>query len=135
MESLEASMKKHNNSIDSSSSSSSSHGHALFASGFSFNATSTYSSHGHALSAYGFSFNSTSTYSFDEWLIDYGAYYRMAKDKTICSTLNECNTKQIFVGDDRSLRDVGFETVQVDNGHFNYVLYVPSLSYILLSVY
>jgi hypothetical protein len=28
------------------------------------------SSHGHALSAYGFSFNANSTSSYDEWLID-----------------------------------------------------------------
>jgi hypothetical protein len=59
----------------------------------------------------------------------------MAKDKAIFSTVNECNTKKIFVGDDRSLSVVGFETIQVDNGHFNYVLSVPSLSCNLLLVY
>jgi hypothetical protein len=63
MEALEATMKKHNINLDSSSSNSSSHGHALSASGFSFNATSTSSS--------------------DEWLIDSGASYHMAKDKAI----------------------------------------------------
>jgi hypothetical protein len=115
MEALEAMMKKHNINIDSSSSNSSSHGHALSASGFSFNATSTSSS--------------------DEWLIDSGASYHMAKDKAIFSSLNECNTKKIFVGDDRSLSVVGSGTVQVDNGHFNDVLCVPSLSCNLLSVY
>jgi hypothetical protein len=114
METLEAAMKKHNINIDSTSSSSS-HGHALFASGFSFNTTSTSSS--------------------DEWLIDSGASYHMAKDKDIFSALNECNTKKIFVGDDRSLSVVGSGTVQVDNGHFNDVLCVPSLSCNLLSVY
>jgi hypothetical protein len=81
-----------------------------------------------------FSFNATSTSS-DEWFIDYGASYHMAKEKAIFSTLNECNTKKIFVGDDRSLSVVGSGTVQVDNGHFNDVLCVPSLSYNLLSVY
>jgi hypothetical protein len=89
MEALEAMMKKHNISIDSSSSSS--HGHALFASGFSFNAAST---------------------SFDEWLIDSGASYHMAKDKDMFSTIKECNTKKIFVGDDRSLSVVGSGTVR-----------------------
>ena len=59
----------------------------------------------------------------------------MAKDKDIFSALNECNTKKIFVGDDRSLSVVGSGTVQVDNGHFNDVLCVPSLSCNLLSVY
>jgi predicted glycosyltransferase len=70
-------MMKNNNIIINSSSSSSSHGHALYASSFSFNATSTSSS--------------------DEWLIDSGAYYHMTKDKTIFSSLNECNTNKIFV--------------------------------------
>jgi hypothetical protein len=114
MTTLEATMKKHNINIDSTSSS---------------------SSHGHALSASGFSFNATSTSSSDEWLIDFGASYHMAKDKDIFSSLNECNTKKIFVGDDISLSVVGSGTVQVDNGHFNDVLCVPSLSCNLLSVY
>ena len=39
----------------------------------------------------------------------------MAKDKVIFSSLNECNTKQIFVGDDKSLTIVWFETIHVDN--------------------
>jgi hypothetical protein len=41
MESLEVAMKKHNISIDSYSSNASYHGHALFYSSFSFNATSS----------------------------------------------------------------------------------------------
>jgi hypothetical protein len=112
---LEAMMKKHNINIDSTSSS--------------------YSSNGHALSTYGFSINVTSTSSFDKWLIDSGASYHMAKDKDIFSSLNECNTKKIFFGDDRSLSIVGSGTIQLDNGHFNDVLCVPSLSCNLLSVY
>ena len=59
----------------------------------------------------------------------------MAKDKAIFSTLNECNTKKIFVGDDISLSVVGYGTIQVDNGHFNDVLCVASLSCNLVSVY
>jgi hypothetical protein len=105
MASLEAAMKKHNISIDSTSSSSS-HGHALYASGFSFNT------------------NSTSTSTSDEWLINSGESYHMAKDRAIFSTLNECNTKHIFVGDDRSLSFEGSRTFQVENGHFNDVLCV-----------
>jgi hypothetical protein len=114
METLEATMKKHNITIDSTSSS---------------------SSHGHALSASGFSFNTTSTSTYYEWLIDYGTSYHMTKDKDIFSSLNECNTKKIFVGDDRSLSVEGSGIVQVENGHFNDVLCVPSLSCNLLSVY
>jgi hypothetical protein len=114
MATLEVMMKKQNISIDSTYSS---------------------SSHGHALSASGFSFNTSSTSSYDEWLIDSGASYHMAKDKDIFYALNECNIKKIFVGDDRSLSVVGYGTIQVDNGHFNDVLCVPSLSCNLLSVY
>jgi hypothetical protein len=114
MATLEASMKRHNIIIDSTSSSSS-NGHALFASGFSFNTTST-------------------SFSY-EWPIDSGAYYHMAKDKEIFSSLNECNTKKIFVVDDRYLSVEVFGAVQVENGHFNDVLCVSSLSCNLLSVY
>jgi transposase InsO family protein len=114
MASLEAMMKKHNITIDSTTSSSS-NGHALFASGFSFNTPST----------------STS----DKWLIDSGASYHMAKDRDIFSTLNECNTKKIFVGDVRSLNVEGYGTIQVENGHFNDVLCVPSLSCNVISIY
>jgi hypothetical protein len=109
MEAFKETMKKHNINIDSSSS-------------------------GQALSTFGFSFNATSTSSSYEWLIYYGASYHMAKDKAIFSTLNECNTNKIFVGDDRSLIVVGFGMVQVDNGHFNDLLCVLSLSYNLLLV-
>ena len=90
MAALEAAMKKHHISLDSSSESTS-HGHALCASGYSYTTSS-----------------STSI----EWLIDYGASYHMAKDKSIFSTMHECNIKQIFVGDDRSLSVVGYGTVQ-----------------------
>jgi hypothetical protein len=111
MTTLEATMKKHNINIDSSS------------------------SHGHALSASSFFFNTTSTSFFDEWLIDSRTSYHMAKNKDIFYALNECNTKKIFIGDDRSLSVVGSGIVQVDNGNFNDVLCVASPSCNLLSVY
>jgi hypothetical protein len=60
MEAFKAVMKKHNINLDSSS-----------------------SSHGYALSASGFSFNATSNSSFYEWLIDSGEFYHMVKDKAI----------------------------------------------------
>ena len=59
----------------------------------------------------------------------------MAKDKAILSTMHECNSKQIFVGDDRSLSVVKYGTVPVENGHFGDVLCVPKFSCNLLSVY
>jgi hypothetical protein len=115
MEALEAMMKKHNVSID-----------------YSF---SNSSSHGHALSSFGFSLNETYTCSSNEWLIDSGTSYHMAKDKAIFYALNECNTKKICVGDDRSLSVAGSGTIQVDNDHFIDVLCVPSLSCDVLSTY
>jgi len=90
IESLEVAMKKKNINCYPDSSKSSSHEHALFPIGFFFNATST---------------------SFDEILIDSGESCHMAKDKSILSTLNECNTKKIFIGDDRSLSFVGSRKV------------------------
>ena len=49
----------------------------------------------------------------------------MDKDQTIFSTVHECNTKQIFVGDDRSLNVVESGAIQLDDGQFNDVLCVP----------
>ena len=72
MATLEATMKKHHISLDSSSESTS-HGHALCASGYSYTASSF----------------STSI----EWLIDSGESYHMAKDQAIFFTMHECNTK------------------------------------------
>jgi hypothetical protein len=40
----------------------------------------------------------------------------MGKDKTMFSTLNDCNTKSIFVGDDRSLSVEGSGTTHLNNG-------------------
>jgi hypothetical protein len=59
----------------------------------------------------------------------------MAKDKSIFHSLNEFNTKQIFVGDDRYLSVVGYVIVQLDNDHLNDVLCAPSLSCNLILVY
>ena len=59
----------------------------------------------------------------------------MAKNKAIYSNLIDYNTKYIFVGDDRSPSFVGFGTVHVYNGEFNYVLCVPSILCILQSIY
>ena len=49
--------------------------------------------------------------------------------------MHECNSKQIFVFDDRYLSVVGSGTIPVENGHFSDVLCVPKISYNLLSVY
>ena len=49
--------------------------------------------------------------------------------------MHECNTKQIFIGDYRSLSVIGSTIVPVDNGQFSVVLCVPRISCNLLSVY
>ena len=77
MTSLEATMKKHNISIDS---------------------TSYSSSHGHALSSSGFSFNTNFASSSYEWLIDSGEYYHLDKDKDIYSAqMNVTPRKYLLV--------------------------------------
>jgi hypothetical protein len=77
MEALEATMKKHNINLDFSS----------------FN----FSSHGHALFAFGFSFNATSTLFSNEWLNDSGASYYMAKDKVIFVLLMNVTPNKYFL--------------------------------------
>ena len=59
----------------------------------------------------------------------------MGKDKVVFASLNDCNTKNIFVGDDRSLNVEGSGTVHLNNGQIQDVLCVPNLSCNLLSVY
>ena len=86
MASLEAAMNKHHINIDLSSESTS-HGHALCTSCFSYTV----------------SFSSTS----NEWLIESGASYHIDKDQAIFSIIHEFNTKQIFIGDGRSLSVIG----------------------------
>jgi hypothetical protein len=94
-------MKKHNIHLNTSSASYS--GQALSASAY-------------ASSSSGYALNVSSSSSSHEWFIDYGASYHMDKDKAVLSTLNDCNTKNIFVGDDRSLNVKGSETIHLNNG-------------------
>ena len=81
-------MKKHNIHLDTSSASYS--GQALSASVY-------------ASSRSGYALNVYSSSSSHEWLIDYVASYHMGKYKAMFATKNDCNTKNIFVCDDRSL--------------------------------
>jgi len=59
----------------------------------------------------------------------------MAKDKSIFYALNECSTKQIFVGEDIYLSVAGSRIVQLNDGHFDDVLCVRNISCNLLSLY
>ena len=89
----------------------------------------------HPLCASGYFYTASSSSTSNEWLIDFGASYHMAKDQAIFSTMHECNTKQIFVGDDSSLDFVGYGTVPIENGHFSDVLCFPRIYCNFLSVY
>jgi septal ring-binding cell division protein DamX len=82
MESLEATMKKHN--IHLNTSLKSYLGQALSASAY-------------ASSSSGYALNVSSSSSSHEWLIDSGASYHMGKDKVVFSTLQDCNTKKFLL--------------------------------------
>ena len=122
MEALEAAMKKHNIHLEHSSNSTSSLGITLSACGCQ-------------ASWSGYALNLSSSSHSHEWLIDSGASYHMSKSKAMFSSLNYCNTKNIYVGDDISLSVLGTRTIHLDNGQFNDVLCVPTLSCNLLFVY
>ena len=78
MEALEATMKKHNIHLDTSSTSYS--GQTLSASAYASSRSS-------------YALNVSSSSSSREWLIDSRASYHMEKNKSVFSTLNDCNTK------------------------------------------
>ena len=82
MESLEATMKKHNIHLDTSSASSLRQ--VLYASAY-------------ASSRLGYALNASSSSSSHEWLIDSGASYHMGKGKAVSSALNNCNTRNILL--------------------------------------
>ena len=113
-------MKKHNIHLDTSSTSCS--GQTIFASVY-------------APSRSGYALNVTSSSPSHEWLIESGASYHMGKDKAAFLALNNCNTKNIYVDDDRSLSVVGSGTIHLNNGQFDDILCVPNLSCNILSVY
>ena len=101
MEALEATMNKHNIYLDTSSTSSLRQ--TIYA--------SIYASSGPGCALSDSSYSSSS----HEWLIDSGSSYHMGKEKAMFWDLDYCNTKNIYVGDDKSLRVVGFGIVHLDN--------------------
>ena len=76
MAALEAAMKKHHISLDSSSES---------------------TSHGHALCTFCYSYIASSSSTSNEWRIDSKASYHMDKDQAIFSTMHECHTKKYLL--------------------------------------
>jgi hypothetical protein len=91
MEALQAAIKKHNIYLDTSSTK------YLGPTLFLFD---------YAPSTSSLSINVSSSFS-HEWLINSQASYHMAKDKEMFSSLNDCNNKNIYVGDDIFICVVG----------------------------
>ena len=52
----------------------------------------------------------------------------MEKYKVLFLTLNDCNTKNNFFGDDKSLSVEGSGIVHLNNGRIKYILCVLNLS-------
>jgi len=122
MEALEEAIKNHNIHFEHSSTSTSSSRIGIYACICQ-------------ASWFGYALNIFSSSHSHEWLIDSTASYHMSKNKAMFPSLNDCNTKNIYVGDDRSLSVVGIGTIHLNNGQFNDVLCVPTLSCNLLSIF
>ena len=73
-------------------------------------------SFGYVPSTLVYALNVSSSSPSHEWLIDFGASYHMAKDKAKFSSLNDCNTKNIYVASDTYLSVVGFGAIYLENG-------------------
>ncbi len=59
----------------------------------------------------------------------------MGSSKEDFSSLNQSKVPHIFMGDDAKMEVEGKGHVEMENGEFKYVLYIPNLSSNLLSVY
>ncbi len=70
-----------------------------------------------------------------EWILDLGASYHMASSKGDFSSLKYSKVPHIFVGDNTKMEVEGKGQVDMENGEFKDVVYVPNLSSNLLSIY
>ena len=68
-------------------------------------------------------------------LIEYGASNHMMAEKYSFSSLETRKSIPIHMGDDSTIISKGQGTVDLENGFFSNVLYVPSLASNILSVY
>ena len=76
-----------------------------------------------------------SSSSLGEWILDSSASYHMGSSKGHFSSLKQSKVPHIFVGDDAKMEVEGKGQVEMENGEFKDVLYVPRLSSNLLSIY
>lgn len=70
-----------------------------------------------------------------EWILDLGASYHMGSSKGGFSSLKQSQVPHIFMGNDTKMEVEGKGHVEMENGEFRDVLYVPNLSSNLLLVY
>ena len=70
-----------------------------------------------------------------EWILDLGASYHMGSSKGDFSSLKQSHVLHIFVGNDTKIEVEGKGHVEMENGEFKDVLYIPNLSSNLLSIY
>ena len=76
-----------------------------------------------------------STLKSKELLIDSGALNHMMAEKESFSSLETGKSIPIHMGDDSTIISEGQGTLDLENGFFSNVLYVPSLAENLLSGY
>ena len=75
------------------------------------------------------------SHSSKEWIFDSGASYHMGSSKEDFSSLNQSKVPHIFVGNNTKMEVGGKGNVEMENGEFQNVLYVPNLSSNILSIY
>ena len=75
------------------------------------------------------------SHSSKEWILDLGASYHMGSSKEDFTSLNQSKVPHIFVGDNTKMEVGGKGNVEMEDGEFQNVLYVPNLSSNLLSIY
>jgi hypothetical protein len=75
------------------------------------------------------------SHSSKEWILDSGASYHMGSSKEDFTSLNQSKVPHIFVGDNTKMEVGGKGNVEMEDGEFQNVLYVPNLSSNLLSIY
>ena len=76
-----------------------------------------------------------STLKSKELLIDFGASNHMMDERDSFSSLETRKSIPIHMGDDSTIILEGQGSVDLENGYFSNVLYVPSLASNILSVY
>ena len=70
-----------------------------------------------------------------KWILDSGASYHMGSSNEDFSSLNQSKVPHIFMGNNTKMEVEGKGNVEMENGKFQNVLYVPNLSSNLLSIY